>query len=253
QIPSYAPLAAQLAQYAVETKGLKRVAIAYSDDSVGKPTLSGARWQLKQMGLEPVAEVSYVPTAADQSALAAKLKASKADFVIINNTAPVISQVFKATDKIGYQPQWGSVWAALNKNLIELSGGALAKENIVFSSPFVLGDSPAAKEFRDVLGRHKPKADVTDIMVMLGWTSATVCHQILERAIDAAGGKVPTRRQVVAAMPGLTHDDAYIKGLKWTEENHSGQRKANIIGLKNGKFVPLTDFLELPAAPEPQD
>lgn len=252
QVPTYTPLAAQLAQYAVQDRGMKRIAVVYSDDSVGKPTLAGARWQLKQMGVKPVAELSFNATAADQSQIAAKLKAAKADFVIINNTAPVISQVFKAADKIGFQPQWGSVWPALNKNLLKLSGSSLSKENIVFSSPFILGDSPDASEFREVLGKHKPGLDTTDTIVMLGWTSATVCHQVLERAIEAAGGKVPTREDVVAAMPGLTLDDSYINGLKWTKDNHSGQRKANIIGLKDGKFVPLTDFRTLPPAPETQ-
>ncbi|MFI8304775.1 ABC transporter substrate-binding protein [Streptomyces sp. NPDC085927] len=252
QVPTYTPLAAQLAQYAVEDMDMKRVAIAYSEDSVGKPTVAGARWQLEQMGRKPVAEVTYNATAPDQSALAAKLKAAKADFVIINNTAPVISQVFKAADKIGFRPQWGTVWPALNKNLLELSGGALDKGNIVFSSPFILGDAPEAGEYRAVLDRHKPGLDVTDTIVMLGWTSATVCHQVLERAIEAAGGKTPTREQVVAAMPGLTYDDAYVNGLRWTEDNRTGQREANVIGVKNGKFVALTDFRELPDAPENQ-
>lgn len=250
QVPTYSPLAAQLVQYAVEDLKKKRIAIAYTDDAVGKPTLAGATWQLKQLGVKPVATVAFNGTAPDQSALAAKLKAADADFVVINNTAPVISQVFKAAEKIGYEPQWGATWPALNQNLLKLSGDSLATGNIVFSSPFVLGDAPEAKTFRDALAEHDASVDTTDTIAMLGWTSATVCAEVVKRAVEDNGGKVPSAKQIVDAMPGTTVDDDYVSGLSWTKDDHTGQKKSTIIGVKGGKFVALTENRDLPDAPE---
>lgn len=250
--PTYSPLAAQLAKHAVQDLDARRIAIAYTDDSVGRPTLAGATWQLKQLGVKPVATVPFNGTAPDQSALTAKLKAADADFVIVNNTAPVISQVFKSAAKIGYRPTWGAFWPALNAELLELSGPALDDGDIVFSSPFVLGDSADAKRFQQVMAKHKPDVDVSDTIAMLGWNSATVCAELVAKAVAAAGGKVPSSKQIVDAMPGLEIDDGYVNGLSWSDDDHTGQRTAMIVGLRDGKFVAETDFAELPDTPEAQ-
>ncbi|MFT4262235.1 MAG: ABC transporter substrate-binding protein [Nocardioides sp.] len=246
QVPTYTPLAADLVKYAVEDLHATKIAIAYTDDSVGQPTLAGATGELEELGLEPVATVSFNGTAPDQSALVAKLKQSGADFVVVNNTAPVISQVFKAAAKIGYEPTWGAAWPALTKTLFDLSGGALDSGNIVFSSPFLLGDAPEAKDFQDVLTKYAPDVDQTDTIAMLGWTSASVCTEVLRRAVEAADGGVPTSKEIVAAMPGTTVDNGYVNGLSWSADQHSGQRQARIIGVKDGQFVALTDLRELP-------
>lgn len=249
-VPDYNHLGAQLAQYAVEELGETKVAIAYTDDSVGQPTLAGARWQMEQMGIELVAEVPFNGTAPDQSSTAAKLRESGADFVIINNTAPVISQVFKAAEKIDYAPTWGSTWPAQTQTLLELAGTSLADDNIVFSTPFVLGSSEAAQDFRSVLDERAPKVDQTDTIAMLGWSVAETCAAVLERAVDAAGGEVPTSKQIVESMPGTTLDNGVVNGLAWTEEDHSGQKQAMIVGLEDGAFVERTGFQDLPDVPE---
>jgi branched-chain amino acid transport system substrate-binding protein len=248
-VPDYNHLGAQLAEYAADTMGETKIAIAYTDDSVGQPTLAGAKWQMEQMGMEFVAEVPFNGTAPDQAATAAKLKESGADFVIINNTAPVISQVFKAAEKVGYAPTWGATWPAQTKALLELSGSALDAGNIVFSTPFVLGTSDAAADFRSVLDQRDPGVDQTDTIAMLGWSVADACTAVLKRAVEANDGKVPTSEQVVEAMPGTTLDDGVVNGLAWTEDDHSGQKQAMIVGLENGEFVELTPFGELPDVP----
>lgn len=248
-VPDYVQLGAQLAEYAAEEVGSTKVAIAYTDDSVGQPTLAGAKWQMEELGLELVAEVPFNGTAPDQSATVAKLKDSGADFVIINNTAPVISQVFKAAEKIGFAPTWGATWPAQTKALLELAGSSLEDGNIVFSTPFVLGASDAAADFRRVLDERAPDVDQADTIAMLGWSVAAACTEVLKRAVEANDGKVPSNEQVVESMPGTTLDDGVVNGLAWTEEDHSGQNKAMIVGLEDGEFVELTEFEDLPDVP----
>ncbi|WP_127479332.1 ABC transporter substrate-binding protein [Nocardioides pantholopis] len=248
-VPDYLQLGAQLAEYAAEEAGATKVAIAYTDDSVGQPTLAGAKWQMEQLGLELVAEVAFNGTAPDQSATVAKLKDSGADFVIINNTAPVISQVFKAAEKIGFAPTWGATWPSQTKALLELAGSSLETGNIVFSTPFVLGTSEAAADFRRVLDERAPDVDQTDTIAMLGWSVADACTEVLKRAVEANDGEVPSSEEVVESMPGTTLDDGVVNGLAWTEEDHSGQKKAMIVGLEDGEFVELTEFDDLPDVP----
>jgi ABC-type branched-subunit amino acid transport system substrate-binding protein len=246
--PTYEPLAASLVRYAIDEAGKQKIAIAYSDDAVGKPTRAGAKWQLEQMGHEPVAEVKYNPTATDQSSVAAKLKASGADFVVVNNTAPVLAPIIKASEKVGFRPTYGVMWPALTKPLIDLVGEATA-ERLVFASPFLLGADEAANEFRDALKKEAPKADTDDTIAMLGWVTATTCAELLKKAVEEAGGGVPSREQVLNAMPGFTYSDEYVKNIEWTEEDHSTKGDSSIVGIKDGKFVALTDFEPLPDAP----
>ncbi|MBB4663875.1 ABC transporter substrate-binding protein [Conexibacter arvalis] len=248
-LPTYPSLAAGVTKHGVEEMGKRSVAIAYTDDAVGNPTLAGATWQLEQMGIEPVATVKFNGVAPDQSATVAKLKSSGADFVVINNTAPIVAGIIRAAAKIGYKPQWGVLWPALNRNLVELSGGTI-DDNVIFASPFLLGDDDRASGFREALKASSPNADATDSIVMLGWVTATACAEVIERAVEAAGGGKPSREQIVEAMPGLTYSDDYISNLRWTEENHTVRGEALIVGIEGGRFKALTDFQPLPDAPE---
>jgi len=248
-LPTYPPLAAGITKYGVEEMGKKKVAIAYSDDAVGNPTLAGAKWQLEQMGMKPVAEVKFNGQAPDQSSTAAKLKSSGADFVVINNTAPIVANIIRAAAKVGFKPEWGVLWPAMNRGLVKLSGGAI-DDNVIFASPFRLGDSEEAQTFRDQLKKTNPNADATDSIVMLGWVTATACSQVIKRAVEAAGGGKPSREQIVEAMPGMTYSDDYVSNLEWTKENHTVKGDALIVGIEGDKFKALTDYQPLPDAPE---
>lgn len=247
-MPTYEPLAASLVQYAADEAKAPKIAIAYSEDAVGAPTRAGALWQMEQRGLKPVAEVKYNPTAADQSAAAAKLKASGADFVIVNNTAPVLAPLMKAAAKIGYRPTWGIMWPALTDTLVKLVGPEIAAK-VVFASPFRLGDDPKSAPFRAALTKQKADADTNDTIAMLGWVAATTCTELLRRAVDAAGGKVPSSEQVIEAMPGFTYNDDFVANIEWTEEDQSTKGDGSIVGVRDGTFVALTEPAPLPDAP----
>ncbi len=247
-MPTYEPLAASLVQYAAGEGEAKSVAIAYSDDAVGAPTRAGALWQMEQQGMKPAAEVRYNPTSRDQSAAAAKLKASGADFVIVNNTAPVLAPLMKAAAKIGYRPTWGVMWPALNTTLVELVGDAQAAD-IVFASPFRLGDDEKSAPFREAVTKEKPGVDTNDTIAMLGWVAATTCTEVLRRAIEANDGEIPTSEQVIEAMPGFTYNDDFVANIEWTEQDQSTKGEGAIIGVRDGKFVALTEPAPLPDAP----
>ncbi|MGE4425741.1 MAG: ABC transporter substrate-binding protein [Solirubrobacteraceae bacterium] len=247
-LPTYEPLAASLVDYGLGDGKAERIAIAYSEDAVGKPTRAGANWALQQKNEKAVAEVKYNPTAADQSAAAAKLKASGADFVVVNNTAPVLAPLIKAAAKIGYRPTWGIMWPALTDTLVELVGEDAA-ERIVFASPFLLGSDPKAAGFREALTKQKPGADTNDTIAMLGWVAATTCTELVKKAVQANGGKTPSTEQVIQAMPGFSYGDDYVPDIKWTEEDHSTKGNGAIIGVRDGKFTPLTESAPLPDAP----
>ncbi len=102
------------------------------------------------MGLEPVAEVKFNGQAPDQSATAAKPRDSGADFVVLNNTAPIVASVIRASAKVGYKPEMGRAVAGAQPRHGRAQRGTI-DDNVIFASPFPLGDSDRAQTFRDAL------------------------------------------------------------------------------------------------------
>lgn len=243
-VPDYSRLTAQVVKYAVEELGATKVAIAYTPDAVGEPTLKGAKDELKRLGMKPVAEVSYSPTATSLAAQAAELKASGADFVVVNHVASVASVLIKANERLGFKPNYGATWAMGTPALADILGTEL-DGRIYFSTPFLLPDSDEAAEYRDAVAQIKG-ADYKNTNVMLGWTLADGMVALLEKAVEDNGGKAPTREQVLEAANGLTVETAFIKQLSWSAKDFSGSEQAQITKMSGGEFVGVGDFEALP-------
>lgn len=235
---------AHLVRYGVETKNFKRVAIAYTDDGVGKPFLSGARQQLKAMGIEPVAEVKVNAASTDQTPAAARLRESGAELVVFNHVASVVSQVVRATDRIGFRPHWGLTYAALNKQVLELSGSAL-EGRATFATPFPDSQAPELAEYRATMESVAPKTDRTDFLTVEGWVAGTVCALAIESAVREAGG-VPGATELLDAMKKTKVDTELVRGLTWSSEERTGQRQLQLLGVRDGGFVAADGYRAAP-------
>ena len=204
----YELTAATLVRHAVEEMGYTKIAIAYTEDGVGLPFKSGAKEQLEASGLEPVAEVQLNAAATDQSAAAAKLRESGAEIVLFNHVAPVVAQVVRATTKVGFTPQWGLAYPALNQQVVELSDGALV-DHAVFATPFPSHDDPVLADYRETMAKDHPDVDETDFLTVEGWVAGSVCTDVIERAVATAGG-VPDRAQLLDALAETTIDSELV-------------------------------------------
>jgi len=247
QLPDYGPLGAQVAQHVTQDLHMTKVAIAYSPDGIGEPFRDGATAELQSLGLTPVAAVQFNPANADQSTVAAKLKASGAQAVLVNHVSPIVSRITKAAAQIGYTPQWASTLALDATNMGQVSGGTL--NGVYMSTPFLLGDSPDATSYRTALTAYSATLDPKGPIVMEGWTTADVCGAVLTAAIKAAGGKTPTRAQITQTMSNFTLNDNYVHDLKWTNNDHGGQKQAQIIQFSNNTFSTVVPFAVMPVKP----
>ena len=236
---------AHLARYAVEDFKAKRIAIVYSEDGAGLPWHAGAVEELAKLGVKPVAEVKVNLTAKDQSPAAAKLKESDADFVMYNHTAPIVSQLVRAAERIGYTPHWSFNASAMNQQLIELSGSAL-EGNATFVTQFPAPDAAVLSDYRTALTADHPAVDQSDAIALHGWISAKLCTDAIARAVDSAGGKVPTRTQVLDALKATTVDDELVGGLAWNDSMRFGPNAQHILELRGGKFVEVQGFKPSP-------
>jgi hypothetical protein len=100
------------------------------------------------------------------------------------------------------------------------------------------------------MATYEPKADSTDTITMLGWSTADTCTQALKAGVKLAGGKVPSRSQVLKAMSTLKYTDSYVRGLDWSHGSHSGQNQAQIVHLDGGTYKATSGFQTLPSVTE---
>lgn len=242
-IPSYGDLAAHIVDYAVKDLGKTKIAIAYTPDAVGNPLLEGAKAELARLGLAPVAEVSYSAKATSAAAQAAQLKASGADFVVLNHVPAVASVLLQANEQIGYQPAYGSTFALGQPALTKIMGNQL-DDRIFFATGYIDPDSDAAADFRKYV--TAAGGDIHNTDVMTGWAAADAYVEVLKKAVADAGGATPTRAQVLAATSDLVIDTPYIRGVHWTAEDHSGMKQARITKLVGGQLVQVEDFSPVP-------
>jgi branched-chain amino acid transport system substrate-binding protein len=242
QLPDYRDLGAFVADFVVNDLKSTDVAIAYSPDGVGEPFLEGGQAELDKLGVNPTT-VEFDPKSPDQSTVAAKLKESGADIVMINHVAPIVSAIAKAADQQGYNPQYVSTFASNDANFKDITGGVL--DGVYLATPFLIGSEDVAAPYRDAIAEHSPDVDPLDPVVMEGWATADVCHSVLQKAVEGAGGK-PSHEQILDAMSDITVETDYVPGLTWTPLDHTGQRNAQITQFDGEKFVPFRDFSDFP-------
>lgn len=242
QLPNYNNLGAFVADFVVNDLKAKKVAIAYSPDGVGEPFRDGGKAELEKLGVTPTT-VEFDPKSPDQSTVAAKLKESGADIVMVNHVAPIVSAIAKAAAQQGYTPKYASTFALNDANFKQVSGGVL--DGVYVATPYLIGSEDDAAPYRDAVAKYAPKANALDPVVMEGWATADACHSVLQKAVAAANGK-PSREQILKAMSHITIDTAYVHDLTWTPEDHTGERNAQITQFDGEKFVPFRDFADFP-------
>jgi len=104
--PLYCDEASILVNYAVKKLGKKRLAVFYQNDDYGKVGLIGAQMALEKLGMKLVEAVSVEVLDTDLSSHCMKLKASKADCVLMWPNPKHGAIIMMQAAKMGFKPQW---------------------------------------------------------------------------------------------------------------------------------------------------
>jgi branched-chain amino acid transport system substrate-binding protein len=243
-LPPFKPLGASVFSYALDDLKVSKIAVAFSNNNVGIPFKDGVQAEAKRRGLPEVPAVEFNPTAANQSTTAAQLAATGADVVLISYPAATVTLIAKAANQIGFRPVWASTYSMNDIRLPELSQGLL--NNATINTPFLLGSEPSAQPYRDAMKKHLPAANPLSPILIQGWTTADVCAAVLTKAVAAAGGAVPSTKQILDVMRNFELTDDYVRNLKWTPQDHSGQKSTQVIKFDNPGYSVVRDFADMP-------
>ncbi|MFT4011768.1 MAG: ABC transporter substrate-binding protein, partial [Nocardioidaceae bacterium] len=172
-------------------------------------------------------------------------KATGAEYVVIAAAqANVAGQLINAAEKIGYKPVWGMSYAAQNKTLVDITNDAI-EGRAYFATPYITAESEIGAEYAATLAKYAPDVEVNSGATVAGYTIGELCVDVLKKAVEAADGETPTSEDIQKVMSSYTADNDYIQGIDWTGE-HSGAKSAQILQLKDGKYVEYKPFQPLP-------
>lgn len=156
--PLYADEADILVNHAVKKLGKKRIAVFYQNDDYGKLGLYGTEVALKRLGMKLVEAVSVEPIDSDLSSHTNKLKASKADCVIMFPGPKQGAIILMTSAKMGFRPQWMSTSTLSDTPIMYKISKGLFKD-VIFVTFGELPDSqhPLMKKYKEAHGKFAPK------------------------------------------------------------------------------------------------
>jgi branched-chain amino acid transport system substrate-binding protein len=216
-----------IADFGVDTLGLKKWAVVHSTDAFGTGGMNALTAALKAKGLTPALVQGYPNQSPDFSAVVLAVKSSGADVMGSYFTFETDLGTFaKQVKQLGVTAKWVGSPSITDATAIKLAGPAL--NGTYGIADFAAGSSPEAKAFATKYeGVAKALADNQS-----SWTYDAV-HIAAQAMIDAKSTDPEKVRDAVLAIKGY-------KGAEGTynfDQNGDGLHGYNVVKNDGGKIV----------------
>lgn len=244
-LPDYGWSAASDAQYALEELKLKKIALLWENDELGRSAKRGFDLYMASKNVTPAEVLSFEVTATDFSPQIRRIANSGAEAIILFGSNANLASALKAADRQDVKAQWFAPFFTADPSTFKLAGNLL---NGVFFSSWLLpvtGDDPEIKSYREAVAKYYPN-DPIGVFGLNGWSNAALFGQGFEKLVTS--GKPLTRENLVAALDSLK--DATVGGahsVTFAPGDHRGTRQEAIIQAKNGSFELVRTFSPYPA------
>jgi len=195
---SYADEMEELVKH-LTTLGIKKIGIAYQNNTFGKEVLAAAEQAMARRKVKPVLSVSIENNASDAVAAAEKLLATEPEALLLGVAGKPTIEFIKAANqrRKGTQMYALSVLATpSNLRALGADGTGVAISQVV---PFPINSTlPIVREYQQAMSA----AGHTDYshLSLEGYIDAKVAAEGLRRT-----GRTPTRAGLVSAMDGMRH------------------------------------------------
>jgi len=241
--PDYVDEAEAITDFAVNTIGVKKVALFGQNDDWGKSAEIGIKQGMKKLAGK-ADFVGFVPYEITERALgshAMKLKETGADAVIIYAAPTQAALILKEMAKVGYRPKIFTANPLGDPLMYKIAGelweGAYpaVSANVAIPGVEPIGDK--------VAGILIEKQEKLAGIKFLGVTGATTMMLIVE-GLRRAGPDL-NRESFIKAMMSLKDFSPEGMGgpITFGPKRHHGLNAIRIARAEKGKHVPVTDFI----------
>lgn len=237
--PLYSDEADILVNHAVKKLGKKRIAVFYQNDDYGKLGLHGAKVALEKLGMKLVEAVSVSPLDSDLSSHTNKLKASKADCVIMFPGPKQGAIVLMTAAKMGFKPLWMATSTLSDTPIMYKITKGLFKD-VIFVTFGELPDSkhPLMKKYKDAHDKFAPK-DRWGIFFYAGFIFVEPMVEGLKRT-----GRNLTADNFVKAMETIKDFQGIGPKINFGPNQRQGARSMFLARCgEGGKPVRLSDWI----------
>ena len=244
-LPDYGWSAASDADYALGELKLKKIALLWENDELGRSAKRGFDLYMESQKATPVEELSFEVTTTDFSPQIRRIANSGADAVILFGSNANLASALKTADRQDLKTQWFAPFFTADPSTFKLAGNLL--NGVCFSSWLlpVASDEPEIKAYRESIPKYYPN-DPVGVFGLNGWSNAALFGEGFKKLL--ASGKPLTRENLVAALDTL--QNATVGGahnVTFTPGDHRGTRQEAIIQAKNGAFEVVRPFRPYPA------
>lgn len=223
--------------HAVQTLGLKNIAIYYRNDDLGNDIGDAVKAYLPKLGATLIASESFTPNAPDHRAQLAKLRVQHPEAVFLVGAGNETGIIVKQARELGMKTQWISYAGYENSNTLSIGGDAA--EGGLYTVTSVIGPDgnpyPAAvayyKNFEKHFGVTQDKVDYAATQ----FYEATQLFIAAARTLHAAGTPI-TGDALKSALIDLK-DFHSVFGETRFRPNGTVLKPIAIKTVKGGRFV----------------
>lgn len=199
------------------TFGVKRVAVLYYDDAVGKENFAAVERALKARNLAPAATAAVTRTQTDFAKEVGTVGKSAPDVVILTTLYKTSTDFIKGMKKQGVGTQFVSTSFAGSTalaNSLGADGLGVAMSQVVPS--YLKRSVPVVKEYQAAMEAAFGKKEFS-YTSLESYIAAKVLVEGLRRA-----GPQPTREKLLTALDGISNYDVGGYLVSFSPTNHNG-------------------------------
>jgi ABC-type branched-subunit amino acid transport system substrate-binding protein len=226
----------------------KKIAVFHQDDGYGKAVLDGTKLALQERWLKPVAPGTYTRNFENVIPAVDAIMRERPDAVVMGGTYSACSK-FIRTWKLkaalaGSDKDGGPVFMNVSfvgpdrlASMLEVHGDGVMVSQVV--PPFSQGGGnlPAVNEYLSALGKYGGGA-TPNFGSLEGYLAAKVFVEALQRT-----GKNPTRESFIDTVESIRGLDIKAGNIiSFSKDNHQGSQEVYMTIIKNGAFLPVTDW-----------
>lgn len=234
--------------HAISENPAVKIAVLYQNDDVGKEYLEGLESAVEGTGAQIVSSLSFEVADPTVDSQIIAMEASGAEAIMVFGFPKAVAQMIRKTADMGWKPARysGSIGSVIQASLVP----AGVENSVGLITPTILQDvtSPefqkteAYAEYIETINEYLPEADPTNGFVMLGYTTA---HMMLD-IVDKAGDNL-TRENILHVARNLTDVNAplLLEGvpLTTTPDDHQLIRGIYLAQFDGERFVPISGLI----------
>jgi branched-chain amino acid transport system substrate-binding protein len=218
-LPRFAGEGALYGRYVARTRPRAKIAVLHEDSEYGRDMFTGLRRGLGRLTTRITAVETYTLGGSDLNSQIARLKASRADTIMIFALPTQTIQAFLAVHKLGWRPRifvnsvsidpfvMEVVQRNTSKRLVE---GAISSSFLKDPTDPALARDPGVRLYKRILRRYLPNAKVKEVAHLYGMAAAYTMVDALR-----AAGPEPTRASLLRAATHLDErsNPFFVRGI----------------------------------------